>query len=120
MLGDFNINVLDLNERKMVQNFVNLMFWHGLIPIVDEATRVTRNTVMAINHIITNSIINAEFKTGIMKTDISNHFPLFFIFQCVVDSTEASKKFIYKRNYASNSTETFKQKLREVNWNQVI
>ena len=119
LVGDFNINVLDFNESKMVQNFVNLMFRHGLIPIVDEATRVTRNTVTAINHIITNSIINAEFKTGIIKTDISNHFPLFFIFKCAVDSTEARKKFIYKRNYSSNSTETFKQKLREVNWNQV-
>ena len=26
LVGDFNFNVLDFNESKMVQNFVNLMF----------------------------------------------------------------------------------------------
>ena len=119
LVGDFNINVLDFNESKMVQNFVNLMFRHGLIPTINKPTRVTRNTATAIDHIITNSVINAEFKTGIIKTDISDHFPIFFIFKCVVDSTEAREEFIYKRNYSSNSIETFKQKLREVNWNEV-
>ena len=119
MVGDFNINVLDFNESKMVQNFVNLMFRHGLIPTINKPTRVTRNTATAIDHIITNSVINAEFKAAIIKTDISDHFPIFFIFKCVVDSTEAREEFIYKRNYSSNSIETFKQKLREVNWNEV-
>ena len=103
----------------MIQSFVNLMFRHGLIPAVNKPTRITRNTVTAIDHIITNSVINAEFKTGIIKTDISDHFPIFFIFKCVVDTTEAREKFIYKRNYSSNSIETFKQKLREVNWNDL-
>ena len=117
LVGDFNINVLDFNESKMVQNFVNLMFRHGLIPTINKPTRVTRNTATAIDHIIINSVINAEFKTGM--TDISDHFCIFFIFKCVVDSTEAREEFIYKRNYSSNSIETFKQKLREVNWNEV-
>ena len=106
-------------ESKMVQNFVNLMFQHGLIPTINKPTRVTRNTATAIDHIIPNSVINTGFKTGIIKTDISHHFPIFFIFKCVADSTEAREEFIYKRNYSSNSIETFKQKLREVNWNEV-
>ena len=119
LVGDFNINVLDFNESKMVQNFVNLMFRHGLIPTINKPTRVTRNTATAIDHIITNSVINAEFKTGIIKTDISDHFPIFFIVKCVVDNTNARGEFIYKRIYSSDSIETFKQKLREVNWNEV-
>ena len=103
----------------MVQSFVNLMFRHGLIPTVNKPTRVRRNTATAIDHIITNSVINAEFKTGIIRTDISNHFPIFFIFKCVVDTTEVREEFIYKRNYSGNSIETFKQKLRKVNWNEI-
>ena len=115
LVGDFNINVLDFNESQMVQNFVNLMFRHGLIPTINKTTRVTKNTATAIDHIITILVINAEFKTGII-----NHLPIFFIFKCVVDSTESREEFIYKRNYSSYSTETLKQKLREVNWNEVI
>ena len=78
---------------------------------------MTRNTATAIDHIIINSVINAEFKTGM--TDISDHFCIFFIFKCVVDSTDAREEFIYKRNYSSNTIETFKQKLREVNRHEV-
>ena len=88
-------------------------------PPKNKPTRITRSTATAIDHIITNSVINAEFKTGIIKTEISDHFPIFFIFKCVLDSTEAREEFIFKRNYSSNSIETFKQKLREVNWNKV-
>ena len=57
-----------------------------MIPTTNKSARVTRNTATAIDHIIRNSVINAEFKTGIMKTDISDNFPIFFIFKCVVDS----------------------------------
>ena len=103
----------------MVQRFANLMFRYSLIPTVNKPTRVTRNEATAIDNIITNSAINPEFKTGIFKTDISDHFPIFFIFKCVVDTTEAREQFIYKRNYSGNSIETFKQKLGEVYWNEV-
>ena len=103
----------------MIQSFVNLMFRHGLIPAVNKSADITTNAATAIDHIITNSVINAAFKTGIIKNNISDHFPIFFIFKCVVDTTEAREELIYKRNYSSNSIETFKQKLREVNWNDL-
>ena len=96
LVGGFNVNVLDFHESKMVQSFVNLTFRHGLIPSVNKPTRVTRNPASAIDHIITNSVINAEFKTGIIKTDIIDHFPIFFIFKCVVDTTAAREEFICK------------------------
>ena len=106
MARDFKVNVFDFNERKMVQSFVNLMFRHGLIPTVNKPTRVTKNTATAIDHIITNSelktIINAEFKTCIIKTDISDCFSIFFVFKSVVDNTEAKEEFIHKQNYSGN------------------
>ena len=75
--------------------------------------------MQSLTFFITNSVINAEFKTVIINTDISDHFPIFFIFKCVVDTIEAREEFIYKQNYSVNSIETFKQKLCAVNWNEV-
>ena len=72
------------------------MFRHDLIPTVNKPTSVLRNTATAIDHIITNSVIDVEFKTDIIKTDVLDHFPILFIFKCVVDSSEAREKFIYK------------------------
>ena len=40
LVGYFNINILDFNESKMVQNFENLMFRHGLIPAVSIITEM--------------------------------------------------------------------------------
>ena len=70
LVGDFNINILDFNESKLVQSFVNLMFQNGLIPTVNKPTRVTRNTATTADHIITNSVISPEFKIGIIETDM--------------------------------------------------
>ena len=103
----------------MKEKWFKIMFRHGLIPTINKPVRVTRSTATTIDHIITNSVRNAEFKTHIVKTDISDHFPIFLIFKCVAENTEARAEFIYKPNYSSNSTETFKQKQRKVNWNEV-
>ena len=75
------------------------MFGHGLIPNLNKTKHATRNTATANDHAITNSVINAEFKTGIMKTDITIHCLMFFTFLCIVDSTKAREESIYKGNY---------------------
>ena len=116
LVRDFSIDALNFNQNKMAQSFANSMFWHFLISTVNKPARVTWKTLAAIDHIITNYIINAEFKAGIIKTEISDHSSIFFIFKCVVDSNEATEEFIYKRNYSDNAIETFKQKLCKVNW----
>ena len=63
--GDFNLNVLDFENNKKVQNFINLMFPYGMIPTINKPMRVTSNTATAINHIITNVII----KTLILRLE---------------------------------------------------
>ena len=103
----------------MVQRFVDLMFWHGLISTVNKIARVTRNTASAMDHIIKNSVINAEFKISIIQIDISDQFPIFCIFKCIVASTEVREEFIYKRNYSANLIEILKQKLGKVNRKEV-
>ena len=50
LVGDFYINALDFHESKMVHIFVNLMFWHDLIPTVNKPAHVTKNTACATDH----------------------------------------------------------------------
>ena len=81
LAGDFNLNVLDFENNKKVENFINLMFRYGMIPTINKPTRVTANTATAIDHIITNVIIDTDFKTGILKSCISDHFAIILAFQ---------------------------------------
>ena len=80
LAGDFNINLLDFDANKNVQNFVNFMFCFGMIPTINKPRRATRQTPSTIDRIIKNSILHTGFKSGIIKTGISNHFPIFFCY----------------------------------------
>ena len=42
-------------------------------------TRVTKNIATAIDHIITNSLLHSIIDKGIIKIDISDHFPKFLL-----------------------------------------
>ena len=69
--GDLNINVLDYESNKKVQNFLSSMLQYNIIPAINKTTRVTKNTVTAIDHIITNTVINGiQHRSRIIKTNI--------------------------------------------------
>ena len=93
LAGDFNLNVLDFECNTKF----NLLFQHCIIPVTNKATRITKKSVTTIDHILTNNFLNNDIKTGIIKSDISDHFPIFLISNKsdidlhVVDSTTIFK-----------------------------
>ena len=67
-MGDFNINLLYFEQKKKFQNFTNLILQFGLVSTTNEPTRVTKDAISAINHVITNSIVNNKFKNAIFNS----------------------------------------------------
>ena len=68
LAGDFNINFLDFETNKNVQE--DPMFGYNMIPLTNKPTRVTRHSANAID--ITNSVTgHSDFKSAITKTDLS-------------------------------------------------
>ena len=55
------------------------MFEFSMIATTKKPTRVTKHTATAIDNIITNCIINSDFKSAIVKTDLSDLLPVIFI-----------------------------------------
>ena len=74
LVRDLNFNLIDYQTNAKVRDFVNLIFQDSLISIVNKPTRVTKNNATLIDSIITNSFMGQENLTGILKTDISDHF----------------------------------------------
>ena len=61
---------------------MDLKYRNRMIPTINKPTRVTKKTATAIDHIITNSFVENTFKTAIIKSDVSDHFPIcIFFFQ---------------------------------------
>ena len=88
-IADFNLNLLDHDKNKKVRDFLNLIYQNGMILTINKPSRVTKKTATAIDHIITNSFVENTFKTAIIKTDVSDHFPI-----CIFFSFD---KLIYKK-----------------------
>ena len=99
-----------------VKNFFNfLIFEHGLIPVINKPTRITKKSATAIDHIITNSFLKNDIKTGIIKTD-TYHFPIFIVSSKPDIDVYSTEKFIFKRYINDETMNNFKNKLNEINW----
>ena len=91
-----------------------------MIPAINQPTRVTRKTTTAIDHILTNSFTDTAFKTAILKSDISDHFPICFIIPSSMKQINNTKNtVIFKRVFDTESIELFKQKLYKTNWDVI-
>ena len=77
--GNFKLNCLDFNKNLKIWTFYNRIFAHGCIPLITKPTRVTSKTVSLIDNVFTNFIFDISFKLkrGIIKNDVSDHFPVF-------------------------------------------
>ena len=96
LAGDFNINFLDFETNKNMQDFLNLMFCYNMIPLTNKPTRVARHSANAIDHIITKSVTGCnDFKPAIVKTDLSDHFPIVF----AIKTNETTQKPVFKSTY---------------------
>ena len=73
LIDNFSINLLEFDKNRRVQSFVNLIFRFAMIPTINNPTRVTRHTVIAIDHVFTNTIMDSiEIKTSTNRYFLSS------------------------------------------------
>ena len=96
------------------------MFSKGMMSVINKPTRISKNSVSCIDHIYTNSFINHEILAGIMKTDVSDHFPVFIIDKNIKTTNYPDK--IEKEIRAINNINIikFKNILNKTDWMVVL
>ena len=60
--GDFNLNLLNHDKNKKVQDLLNLIYQNGIIPTINKITIATKKTATSIDQIITDSFVGNTFK----------------------------------------------------------
>lgn len=125
ILGDFNINTLNITDTQqistnVVRNFVNLVSSFGFQPLIDKPTRVTHETRTLLDNIFTNTFHNIS--SGVIIDDLSDHYPIF----CISDSV------LPKHDHGGNQEQNcvrlvhqaginkFADILSEVEWTNVL
>ena len=79
IVGDLDLKLLDHSTNSKVKDYLNIVFQNLLIPMICKPTRASKSNATIIDHILTNSFLNTDCFTGIIKIDISDHFPIFLI-----------------------------------------
>ena len=83
-----------------MSNYLNLTYQNSFTPTVNTPPRVTRKTSIIIDHILTNSFVNTNFKTFIFKIDISDHFPICFLLHILPkESSTIAQSNCLNKNY---------------------
>ena len=61
LAGYFNMNVLEYEYNKKAKRFFNVMCQRNLVLTINKSRRIGRNS---------------DFETAILKTDVTDHFPV--------------------------------------------
>ena len=107
LLGDFNINLINVSNHMPTAEFLEVMYSHAFNPLITKPTRVTGNTATLIDNIFTNSSRNSF--NGIILSDISDHFPIFCI-NITKCATIRDAEIKQQRQYKTNNIADFSEK----------
>ncbi len=111
--GDFNIDLL--NPNKVNDDFINTIYSMNLYPKITRPTRITSHCATLIDNIFTNDIINSTI-SGLLVSDISDHLPVFMVYDSNYKCTQPAKKAEYRRVRTEESINAFKNGLMSQNW----
>ena len=73
--GDINVNYLKIHRDNKISRYANFLISNNANNVTTKATRITRNSANLIDHFYTNDITNCS-NCFIIRSDISDHFPL--------------------------------------------
>ena len=85
----------------------------------NKPTRVTKKIATAIDDIFINSVTTSNFKTGIVKSDNSDDFLIFFVADYNTHLKKVKERYIFSRDLSSVSIEKLKYKLLTVSWDSI-
>ena len=117
IMGDANID-LKTGIHQKTNDYIDNIFSRGFIPRICKPTRITRSSATVIDHIYTNYISN-NTKSGIIITDVADHFGIFHIVQHKQKQSKTTDK-IKKRLFTDTNISKLKQLLEETNFDQIV
>ena len=120
LIGDWNINLLELETHNPTQHFLCTMQSLNYFPLISRATRFPdlgqRGKPSLLDNIFVNFLPQAF--SGILKHKISDHLP---IFVCTSNSDAEKLKLKIKiRDFGNDNKTKFASELAQMNWDEIL
>jgi hypothetical protein len=110
---DSNLDLLKIGHHEKISTYMDSVFSHGYLQTILKATRIHNDKFSLIDHIFTNTACTSV-KTGVLISDISDHFPTIFTFGS--QPSKCRQKATISRIYFQQNMEKFRLNLSEQNW----
>ena len=114
IVGDFNIDLLRINERQVFHNYFETIISNGFVPKITLPTRISKNSSTLIDNILMKLSADSEKTTcGILQHNISDHQPCFVALNYV--NTKYDKiKYIKINPYTHQNILNFKKDIEQL------
>ena len=113
LAGDFNINLLNIHSRQVFRDYFECMISQNMVPSLTFPTRITDSSATLIDNIFTN-YNETDCSSGIIITNISDHFPCFYCMKCDKKYPKSNTN-IYSRNFNVTNINNFIYELASSN-----
>ena len=108
LIGDFNIDLLKINDWPHFKDYFMNMISHGLLPTITLPTRLTDNSASLIDNIFSSfSNLQMLHSSGILISDISDHFPCYYFTNCNVKLKKVKKNIQCREFNHENMTNLY-------------
>ena len=113
IVGDFNINLLQINEREKFEEFFDLMCTNNFFPKITLPTRSSKKSCTLIDQMFCKSphLDHTNISSSIIMSTISDHFPCLVKLEILNDKLKRPK-YIQKRVISEAATHNFREELR--------
>ena len=118
IMGDFNIDLLKIDEHDDTNYFYNILSTYGFRPLILQPTRITSSSATLIDNIFINDM-SVESVGGNISTSISDHFPQFCSFD-VKAKKQHNKGPKFGRSYKNFNDDEFQNELKVINWDRLF
>ena len=116
IMGDMNLDLLKYSLHLKTNDYLENFFVNGFLPMITKPTRITQSSATLIDHIFTNNL--AEATSGIIITDVSDHFAVFYIAHSA-KSRQAAENVQMRRHFSEQNYAKFRQDLETADFSEV-
>ena len=118
IMGDFNLDLLHCDHHAYTQEFIDSLFSHMFIPLINKPTRLTSHSATLIDNIFTNCFTQ-NIVNGIILNDLSDHLPVFALSSTKFEKPNNETTY-YTRDYNDLNIIKFQTKLSQIEWTRVL
>ena len=113
IVHDFNINLLQINEREKFEEFFDLMCTNNFFPKITLPTRSSKKSCTLIDQMFCKlpHLDHTNISSSIIMSKISDHFPCLVKLEILNDKPKRPK-YIQKRVISEAATHNFRGELR--------